>query len=121
MTTRAVAHAGLRNKRGSCAGSLRERFFTQAASSPPSLGTVNACSRSFPTPASAISARSCGHKVNAPRDGLRGSREGISLMIGPGALCVSLTPRNVDDVFSADLSGADCVEVRLDYLKNLHD
>ncbi len=34
-----------------------------------------------------------------------------------GGLCVPLTPRNLDEVFSADLSGADCVEVRLDYLK----
>ncbi len=39
-------------------------------------------------------------------------------MVAPGALCVSLTPRTLDDVFSADLSGADCVEVRLDYLQN---
>src|SRR5207248_2367585 len=36
----------------------------------------------------------------------------------PGALCVPLTPRNLDEVFSSDLSGADCVEVRLDYLEN---
>ena len=35
-----------------------------------------------------------------------------------GGLCVPLTPRSLDEVFSADLSGADCVEVRLDYLKN---
>ena len=33
-------------------------------------------------------------------------------------LCVVLTPGNLDDIFSADVSGADCVEVRLDYLKN---
>ena len=39
-------------------------------------------------------------------------------MVGPGALCVSLTPRSLDEVFSSDLSGADCVEVRLDYLDN---
>ena len=32
-------------------------------------------------------------------------------------LCVSLTPASLDDIFSADVSGADCVEVRLDYLK----
>ena len=42
-------------------------------------------------------------------------------MIRPGALCVALTPRKVDEVFSADLSGADCVEVRLDYLTNPED
>jgi 3-dehydroquinate dehydratase/shikimate dehydrogenase len=42
-------------------------------------------------------------------------------MIRPGALCVALTPRNVDEVFSADLSGADCIEVRLDYLTNPDD
>src|SRR5262249_31584046 len=72
-------------------------------------------------PASAISARSCGLKVNAHTDGLRGSREGTLVMIRPGALCVSLTPRNIDEVFSADLSGADCVEVRLDYLANPED
>ena len=39
-------------------------------------------------------------------------------MLAPGALCVSLTPRSLDEVFSSDLAGADCVEVRLDYLNN---
>src|SRR6266480_388545 len=39
-------------------------------------------------------------------------------MLSPGALCVSLTPKTLDDVFAADLSGADCVEVRLDYLND---
>jgi 3-dehydroquinate dehydratase/shikimate dehydrogenase len=39
-------------------------------------------------------------------------------MVGSGALCVSLTPRSLDEVFSSDLAGADCVEVRLDYLNN---
>ena len=42
-------------------------------------------------------------------------------MVGPsrlGALCVSLTPRNLDEVFSSDLRGADCVEIRLDYLND---
>jgi len=39
-------------------------------------------------------------------------------MLAPGALCVSLTPRSLDEVFSSDLKGADCVEVRLDYLDN---
>jgi len=34
-----------------------------------------------------------------------------------GALCVSLTPESLDDVFSADVAGVDCIEVRLDYLK----
>lgn len=33
-----------------------------------------------------------------------------------GGLCAVLTPIKLDDVFSADVSGADCVEVRLDYL-----
>src|SRR5262249_39396286 len=121
MTTRAVAPAVLRSKRGFFAGSPRERFFTQAASSLQSLGVVNACSQSCQTPASAISARSCGHKINAPTDGLRGSREGTLVMIRPGALCAALTPRNVDEVFSADLSGVDCVEVRLDYLTKPDD
>jgi 3-dehydroquinate dehydratase/shikimate dehydrogenase len=37
-------------------------------------------------------------------------------MLAPGALCVPLTPRSLDEVFSSDLSGADCVEIRLDYL-----
>ena len=32
-------------------------------------------------------------------------------------LCVSLTPETIDDVFTADIAGADCAEVRLDYLK----
>ena len=35
-----------------------------------------------------------------------------------GNLCVSLTGENLQDVFASDISGADCVEVRLDYLKN---
>jgi 3-dehydroquinate dehydratase type I len=39
-------------------------------------------------------------------------------MVAPGALCVSLTPRSLDEVFSSDLTGADCAEVRLDYLDN---
>ena len=39
-------------------------------------------------------------------------------MLAPGALCVSLTPRSLDEVFSSDLAGADCVEVRLDHLNN---
>jgi 3-dehydroquinate dehydratase / shikimate dehydrogenase len=33
-------------------------------------------------------------------------------------LCVALTPASLDDIFSADVSGADCIEVRLDYLKD---
>ncbi len=37
------------------------------------------------------------------------------------ALCVPLTPRSLDEVFSADLTGSDCVEVRLDYLQNPRD
>src|SRR4051812_7608064 len=35
----------------------------------------------------------------------------------PGGLCVSLTPESIDEVFQSDITGADCVEVRLDYLK----
>ena len=31
-------------------------------------------------------------------------------------LCVSLTPETIEGVFSADVAGADCAEVRLDYL-----
>jgi 3-dehydroquinate dehydratase/shikimate dehydrogenase len=38
-------------------------------------------------------------------------------MLAAGALCVVLTPRSIDEVFTTDLTGADCVEVRLDYLK----
>jgi len=34
-----------------------------------------------------------------------------------GGLCVSLTPESIDEVFTSDISGADYVEVRLDYLK----
>ena len=35
-----------------------------------------------------------------------------------GNLCVSLTGESLQDVFASDISGVDCVEVRLDYLKN---
>jgi 3-dehydroquinate dehydratase/shikimate dehydrogenase len=46
-------------------------------------------------------------------------------MQSPGALCVSLTPRSLDEVFSPDLSGdlsaADCAEIRLDYLTSPRD
>ncbi|HLQ77855.1 MAG TPA: type I 3-dehydroquinate dehydratase [Terriglobia bacterium] len=38
--------------------------------------------------------------------------------MGSGGLCVSLTPESLDDVFSPDVSGADFVEIRLDYLKD---
>ena len=34
----------------------------------------------------------------------------------PGPVCVVLTPTKVSEIYSADLTGADCVEVRLDYL-----
>ena len=34
----------------------------------------------------------------------------------PGPLCISLTPRTIDDVFASGVAGADCIEVRLDYL-----
>jgi 3-dehydroquinate dehydratase/shikimate dehydrogenase len=50
-------------------------------------------------------------------DGLRVSKDG-TMKLQAGALCVVLTPSTVDEVVSADLSGADCVEVRLDYLKD---
>jgi 3-dehydroquinate dehydratase/shikimate dehydrogenase len=39
-------------------------------------------------------------------------------MVRQGALCVSLTPGSLDEVLSSDLTGADYVEVRLDYLAN---
>src|SRR5437867_4451591 len=116
MTTRAAPRAGLRSKRGFFAGSPRERFFTPAVWSLHSWAAANACSPSCRIQASAISARSCGHKAIAPMDGLRESRDGRLTMLAPGALCVSLTPRSLAEVFSSDLSGADCAEVRLDYL-----
>jgi 3-dehydroquinate dehydratase / shikimate dehydrogenase len=50
-------------------------------------------------------------------DGLRESRDGRLNMLRAGALCVSLTPRSLQEVFSSDLTGADCAEVRLDYLE----
>src|SRR5262249_13887087 len=71
---------------------------------PQNSAMVSACSPFCPTLASGISARSCGLEMQAP-----------------GALCVPLTPRSLDEVFSSDLSGADCVEVRLDYLANPRD
>ena len=33
-------------------------------------------------------------------------------------LCVPLTPQTLDEIFAADLAGADLVEVRLDYLND---
>jgi 3-dehydroquinate dehydratase/shikimate dehydrogenase len=36
----------------------------------------------------------------------------------PNGICASLTPVVLDDVFKADLTGADSVEIRLDYLKD---
>ncbi len=36
----------------------------------------------------------------------------------PGPICVSLTPRRVEEIFSTDIDGADCVEARLDYLED---
>jgi len=38
--------------------------------------------------------------------------------MGSEKLCVSLTPQTLEDVFASDVSGVDCVEVRLDYLKD---
>ena len=38
--------------------------------------------------------------------------------MGSEKLCVSLTPSNLEDVFASDVSGVDCVEVRLDYLND---
>jgi 3-dehydroquinate dehydratase / shikimate dehydrogenase len=38
--------------------------------------------------------------------------------MGSYKLAVSLTPETLEDVFSSDVSGVDCVEVRLDYLKD---
>ena len=35
----------------------------------------------------------------------------------PGPLCAALTPSRVADLFAAPVAGADCVEVRLDYLE----
>ena len=40
------------------------------------------------------------------------------LEMGSQNLCVSLTPGSLEDVFASDVSGVDCVEVRLDYLKD---
>jgi len=36
----------------------------------------------------------------------------------PGPICVSLIPKNVAEVFHPVTEGADCIEVRLDYLDN---
>src|SRR5215831_15598775 len=102
--TRAEAHGVLRSKRGFFAESLQEPYFTPAALWPRNLAAVSARSPFSPIPVSGISARSCGLE-----------------MVKPGALCVSLTPRSLEEVFSSDLSGADCVEVRLDYLTNPQD
>ena len=38
--------------------------------------------------------------------------------MSPVPICISLTPRRVEDIFAADLRGADYVEVRLDYLED---
>src|SRR5262249_55235696 len=96
-------------------GFPRERFFTPAARWLRNSAAANGCLLSCPIPASDISARSCGHKNIAPMDGLRDSKDGDVKMRVP-ALCVPFTPPTLDEVFSADLPGADCVEIRLDYL-----
>src|SRR5215471_3356058 len=98
---RGMPRTGLRSKRGFFVEFPRERFFTPAAWSHPSSDAVNACSPSCRIRVSAISARSCGLE-----------------MLGSGALCVPLTPGSLEEVFSSNLSGADCVEVRLDYLND---
>src|SRR5262249_13766083 len=103
-TTQEQPPAGWQNKRGYSAEFPQERFFTPAALLRRSSAAVNVYWPSCRIRASATSARSCGLE-----------------MLGPGALCVSLTPRSLDEVFSSDLSGADCVEVRLDYLNNPQD
>lgn len=54
-------------------------------------------------------------------EGLRTFRDGRLNMLRAGALCVSLTPRSLGEVFSSDLTGADCAEVRLDYLDKPQD
>lgn len=36
----------------------------------------------------------------------------------PGPICISLTPRRVEEIFTTNLDGADCVEARLDYLED---
>jgi hypothetical protein len=99
-TTRKAVRDVLRNKKGFFAESLRERFFTPAVRSLRKSDIKNACTPSFRIRASDISARSCGLEMQGP------------------SLCVPLTPRSLDEVFSTDLTGADCVEVRLDYLTN---
>jgi 3-dehydroquinate dehydratase/shikimate dehydrogenase len=38
--------------------------------------------------------------------------------MGSEKLCVSLMPQSLEDVFASDVSGVDCVEVRLDSLKD---
>src|SRR5687768_13895219 len=99
MRMRAPAHAALQSLKEYSAACLRARYFTPRASSRRSSATASVCSPFSRTPESAICRRSC------------------FLEMRPGGLCVSLTPKTIDEVFSTDVSGADCVEVRLDYLK----
>src|SRR5262249_25554607 len=83
----------LPNTRGLFAAFPREQFFMPAVWLLKKSGGANGCSRFCPTPASAISRRSCGLEMQVP------------------APCVSLTPRSLDEVFSADLTEAVCAEV----------
>lgn len=41
-----------------------------------------------------------------------------SRLVFPGPVCAVLTPRRVADVYAGDVRGADCIEVRLDYLED---
>src|SRR5262245_8082558 len=99
MKRRAPLHAAWQSWKVFSAACLRARYFTPPALPLRNWGEASACSPSSRIPASAISRRSC------------------FLEMRSGSLCVTLTPETLDDVFSADIAGADCVELRLDYLK----
>src|SRR5262245_53998602 len=76
------------------------RYFMRPAKYLRISAAESAYSPSYRTPASAIFRRIC------------------FLEMRSGGLCVALTPESIDDVFSQNVSGADLIEVRLDYLKD---
>src|SRR6185295_4873571 len=96
MRKRAPRHAASQSLKVFSAECRPARYFMRPALFPRILAAANAYSPYFRIPANVIFRRTC------------------FLEMRSGGLCVALTPESIDEVFSADISGADYVEVRLD-------